>query len=117
MMFALELPYWQLTIIKTVVVLMIIPAAAVIVIGWRGRGWGWGWGWGHRGRTWRCHHRRHGRTVATRASRAGLGGGHGCYRGAGVGDQIDRRNERQATAGSRPQRHRRDQRESASGND
>src|SRR5688572_15857849 len=30
-MFALELPYWQLTIIKTVVVLSIIPAGAVIL--------------------------------------------------------------------------------------
>ena len=30
-MFALELPYWQLTIIKTVIVLMIIPGAAVIL--------------------------------------------------------------------------------------
>jgi NADH-quinone oxidoreductase subunit H len=31
MMFALELPYWQLTILKTVVVLMIIPGAAVVL--------------------------------------------------------------------------------------
>ncbi len=31
MMFALEIPYWQLTIIKTVIVLSIIPAGAVIL--------------------------------------------------------------------------------------
>ncbi len=30
-MLALELPYWQLTVIKTVVVLAIIPAAAIIL--------------------------------------------------------------------------------------
>ena len=28
---ALEIPYWQLTILKTVIVLSIIPAAAVIL--------------------------------------------------------------------------------------
>src|SRR3954470_4032411 len=30
-MFAVEIPYWQLTILKTVIVLSIIPAAAVVL--------------------------------------------------------------------------------------
>ena len=31
MSLALELPYWQVTVVKTVVVLAIIPAAAIVL--------------------------------------------------------------------------------------